>query len=399
MSAHTQSLFEGDRMTMADSLELTAASLRAYGGKYRHWACAFSGGKDSTATVTVLAHLIETGQVPEPESMTFILADTGMELTPLLFSAKNTLAELERRGFRTMTVVPEMDHRFFVYMFGRGVPPPAPHFRWCTGTLKVNPMMTALRSLSEAVGEKFLMLTGVRIGESAARDQRIALSCSRDGAECGQGYFQQTTPAEIADTLAPIVHWRLCHVWDWLWFEAPGMGFDTQIVSEVYGQSEAQEINARTGCIACNVASRETALDNVLALPQWAYLQPLKRLKPLYAELRTASNRLRKAGDERYADGTMVRNPMRLGPLTFDARRMGLAEVLGVQSEINEAARRDGRPEISLIDDEERARIEALIAAGTWPHGWDGTEVTGDVLLPAVYGEGLVQPLLSGLEA
>ena len=43
------------------------------------------------------------------------------------------------------------------------------------------------------------MLTGVRIGESAARDQRIALSCTKDGGECGQGWFQQTSSQAVAD--------------------------------------------------------------------------------------------------------------------------------------------------------------------------------------------------------
>lgn len=41
------SLFEGARMTMGEAMELTAQSLRACGDLYRHWAFAFSGGKDS----------------------------------------------------------------------------------------------------------------------------------------------------------------------------------------------------------------------------------------------------------------------------------------------------------------------------------------------------------------
>jgi hypothetical protein len=48
------------------------------------------------------------------------------------------------------------------------------------------------------------MLTGVRIGESAARDQRIALSCTKDGGECGQGWFQQTTSTRGGGYVGPI---------------------------------------------------------------------------------------------------------------------------------------------------------------------------------------------------
>jgi DNA sulfur modification protein DndC len=83
-----------------------------------------------------------------------------------------------------------------------------------------------------------------------------------------------------------------------------------------------------------------------------------------------------------------------MGPLTMAARRVGLGTVLEIQEAINRAARAQGRPEVSLINAEEQARIEALIAANTWPQKWSGTEVTGDVLLPQVGPGGSVQDLL-----
>ena len=122
-----------------------------------------------------------------------------MELPPLQAAALNLLREVELRNVQTRMVLPTLDDRFFVYMFGRGVPPPKNLFRLCTPQLKVEPMEAALAELRVRYGEKFLMLTGLRVGESAARDQRIALSCSKDGAECGQGWFQVKTPAAVAD--------------------------------------------------------------------------------------------------------------------------------------------------------------------------------------------------------
>lgn len=381
---------------MQESVELTAESLRAYGEKYPHWAIAYSGGKDSTAAVTVVMHLLEAGEVPRPETLSILYADTGMELPPLNVAALQVLAELRTRGFRAEVVKPPLDERFFVYMLGRGVPPPKNHFRWCTPQLKIEPMLAALAGLREQVGQKLLMLTGVRLGESAARDQRIALSCSKDGAECGQGWFQEATPTAVADTLAPLLHWRVCHIWDWLMFEAPAMGFPTQMVAEAYGGDEAEELNARTGCVGCNLASRDTALDTILALEHWRYLTPLRRLRPLYAQLTRAESRLRKDGSQRLKDGSIPLNPMRLGPLTFDARREGLAAVLGIQAEIDAA--RGARPGVTLIDAAEQARIEELIDREVWPNGWDGTELRGDIMLPQVMENGSVQPLLLGLE-
>lgn len=161
-----------------------------------------------------------------------------------------------------------LDKRFYVYILGRGVPPPNNNtLRWCTRQIKVDPMSTAIRRLIDEAGDT-LMLTGVRLGESAARDSRIALSCGRDGAECGQGWYQQMCGHRLA-ALAPIIHWRVCHIWDWLMFYAPDQdygGLPTHIIADAYGGDEAQEINARTGCVGCPLASRDTALDTVLRL-------------------------------------------------------------------------------------------------------------------------------------
>lgn len=52
MSNKQLSLWEDQRLRLADSLELSIASLNAYGENYRHWAIAYSGGKDSSALVS-----------------------------------------------------------------------------------------------------------------------------------------------------------------------------------------------------------------------------------------------------------------------------------------------------------------------------------------------------------
>ncbi|KAM3091271.1 phosphoadenosine phosphosulfate reductase family protein [Phormidesmis sp. 146-35] len=400
----TLSLFEEERLTLPKSIELSAESLRHYGSFYKHWAIAFSGGKDSAATVTLVSHLIETGQVPSPESLTVLYADTRQELPPLHTSAIAILEALRDRlepilgkdGFQTRVVLPELDHRYFVYILGRGVPPPSNTFRWCTPKLKVMSMERELEALRQERGEKFLMLTGVRIGESAARDQRIAVSCTKDGGECGQGWFQHSSSNAIADTLAPIVHWRVCHVWDWLLNADLELGFPTFEIAKIYGQdvSDGEEpMNARTGCIGCPLVQHDAALDRLIAQPEWGYLAPLQRLRPLYWEIRKPQHRLRKHGEERKS-ATKYIGRNRLGPLHLEARRWMLEQVLAIQEEVNVVARSLNKPEISLINDEELARIEELVAANTFPDRWDGTEHRGDEWLPEILPDGSIQPLL-----
>ncbi|NJL01603.1 MAG: phosphoadenosine phosphosulfate reductase family protein [Spirulinaceae cyanobacterium SM2_1_0] len=395
----TLNLFETERLSFDRSIELSAESLRHYGSLYDHWAIAFSGGKDSTATVTLVAYLLETNQIPHPKSLTVLFADTRQELPPLHNAAMGVLAALRDRGWQTRVVLPALDYRYFVYMLGRGVPPPSNTFRWCTPKLKVMSMERELEAVRQACGDKLLMLTGVRLGESAARDQRIALSCSRDGGECGQGWFQQSSAAAIADTLAPLLHWRVCHVWDWLVSADVDLGFPTLEVAEVYGHNpqdelgETEPLNARTGCIGCPLVQEDSALERVIQNPKWAYLTPLKRLQPLYREVKKPKYRLRKHG-ERRKDGQWSAKQNRPGPLHMEARQWLLDQILEIQMAVNKGAQLAGQPEFSLINAEELARIRELWAANTWPERWDGTEPHGDKVLDTFLADGSIQPRL-----
>ena len=395
---HQQGLFGGPIHTMAKSIEMTVDSLGTYGPLHKHWAIAWSGGKDSTALLTLVVWLLETGQVEAPETLTVLYADTRMELLPLAFSAAEIRDQLQTKGVECRTVMAPMDKRYFVYILGRGVPPPNNNtLRWCTRQIKVDPMATELERLFGERGEKVLMLTGVRQGESAIRDGRIAMSCGRNGGECGQGWYQETMPDALCNTLAPLLHWRVCHVWDWLMFHAPDEecgGWATTILAAAYGGDEAQEINARTGCVGCPLASRDTALDAVIAQPEWSYLAPLKGLRPIYRELRKPSRRLRKRGGETRADGSKVKNQQRMGPLTLEARLWALDEILAIQAVVNKTAFRLGRPSVDILNREEEYRIRGLIEARTWPQRWTGDEPLATELMDAVHADGTVQPLL-----
>lgn len=365
----TQSLFEADRLTLPDAMDLSVASLSAYGERYRHWAIAYSGGKDSTATLAFVLWALQAGRVAAPESLTVLYADTRMELPPLRLAALRILRQIQAAGYHTEVVLPAMDDRFYVYMLGRGVPPPKNRFRWCTPQLKIEPMYAALAELRQRAGNKLLMLTGVRLGESVARDQRIAVSCSKDSGECGQGWFQVATPESIADTLAPLLHWRLCHVFDWLYFEQERHGFDTSGVAAVYGDEDI-----RTGCVGCNLASRDNSLERLLRQEEWKHLRPLMELRPLYAELTKPRWRKRKLEPELRQDGQWSANPQRMGPLTMAGRAYGLERVLDIQR----------RAIVDLVSVEEEERIKELWRLDTWPNKWTASDIDASVPVDAL---------------
>jgi len=365
MRSRQLSLFDNQRLRLDGAVEMSLDSLAEYGSRYRHWAVACSGGKDSSAAVTLVAWAIKTGRVPTPESLTVLYADTRMELPPLQKAAIQLLSTLRDDGFDARVVLPELDRRFFVYMLGRGVPPPKNRFRWCTPMLKVEPMMAALQSLRDSTGEKILMLTGVRLGESHARDQRIALSCSRDSGECGQGWFQVATKEAVADTLAPLVHWRLCHVYDWLYFDPLKHGYDVSGVATVYGEKDI-----RTGCVGCNLVDKDTSLLWLLQTSEWGHLRPLLRLKPLYRELKKPQWRKRKVEPEKRKDGRWSQNVQRMGPLTMAARKYGLDCVLDIQAHAR----------VDLINAEEETRIREMWRLDVWPRKWSAADA--DATLP-----------------
>ena len=394
MTAVDDLFTDGVQMLHGEAVELTLASLRAYWPRHQHVAVAWSGGKDSTATLTLLIHLIDAGHLPQPEVLYVFYADTRQELPPIQLAADLVIAKLrERNWIKVIVVRAPLDKRFMVYILGRGVPPPNNNtLRWCTRQIKVEPMAAALGEAIAQLPGTALMITGVREGESAVRDGRIAMSCSKDGAECGQGWYQQVLPeakgvrGRIA-TLAPILHWRVCTVWDWLKVFAPRPafgGWPVAILADAYGGDDATEINARTGCIGCPLASRDTALEVIVQMPAWKHLTPLLELKPLYRWMRKPQQRLRKSGVERLKNGQIAKNPQRMGPLTLEARAEALDRILDIQR----------RARVDLINEEEEARIRELIAARTFPEKWSGDEPRADTWLDTILPSGAVQPIM-----
>lgn len=375
------------RLNMLDSIRMTAETLRQYRERFANWQVSWSGGKDSTATLTMLVWMIESGMVPAPDRLVVLYADTRMELPPLYVAAQCIIADLRDRGIEVHTVMAPVEKRFLPYILGRGVPPPNNNtLRWCTRQIKVEPMKDAISQ------EGWLTITGVRIGESAARDERIVLSCSRDGAECGQGHFFQG----LTNTLAPIVHWRVCHVWEWLKHWAPQAQYGdwhTALLADAYGGDKAEEINARTGCICCPLASKDTALDTILNMPRWRYLAPLKELRGIYAEMRSPLYRLRQPGTQRNADGSIPKNPNRMGPLTIEARMRFYAQIIDIQHRIR-AAHPYGP--VDLINQEESDYIQQCWEHNLFPNGWTGDEQSAAEMHEQHYQDGSIQKLLFG---
>ncbi len=401
MSKLAPTLFEDARMEIGGAIDLTIQSLRAC-AHHEHWVITWSGGKDSTALVTLIIALILNGEIRRPKTLTILFADTRMELPPLAASFQVIAARLAELGFPVQIVMAPLERRFLPYILGRGVPPPNnTTLRWCTRQIKLEPMGAAVQQLHEQTGEKLLVLTGVRQGESAVRDARIKMSCGKNGAECGQGWFQQDLTHGVADKLAPILHWRVCLVWDWLTHyartDAYG-GFQTQMLAEAYGhnrEGSQAEINARTGCVCCPLASQDTALDAVIqnrngGPPEWSYIAPMKELRTIYRQMREPQYRLRQSTGERRKDGKLSANQNRMGPLTIDARREFTQRILAIQDVVN-ANRPAHHPAVDILNEEEMDYIRWCWNSGLYPNRWTGNEPSATLPFLETYADGSQQ--------
>jgi DNA sulfur modification protein DndC len=191
----------------------------------------------------------------------------------------------------------------------------------------------------------------------------------------------------------------VCIVWDWLKVYAPRAefgGWPVSILADAYGGDDATEINARTGCTACPLAAEDTALAVIVETDGWHHCAPLLELRPIYRWMRLPAQRLRKSGVERLKDGSIAKNPQRMGPLTLEARSAALGQILDIQRRVCAGAVAAGHPErgIDLINAEEEALIRQLIAERTFPDKWEGDEPSAAAWLDSVYGDGSVQPIL-----
>lgn len=373
--ASKRTFWEDARKTFDENLEYAIRSLQAYGQDYPKWQITYSGGKDSSAVLGLVIYAIESGQLKAPEQLTILYADTQRELPPLHITAMQTLAACEQRGYNTVIVTAPIEKTFYVQVLGRGLPYPTNRRRWCTRVLKKDPMDAYLNNADGLT----LSLTGVRKGESAARDGRISTSCSTGDGECGQGWYQQSQNA-----LAPLLTWRQCHIWRWL-YSADNPFPITRDIQAVYRADDFTDI--RTGCMECEVVTEDYAFKYLIKTPEWSWLAPYHRLVEVREWLMQPAQRHRKTEITTNADGKLRdKRGAPLGPITLEARTEGLRRILEIQDEVR-ALSPDGKG-YDVITPAMHALILEMIEARTFPQGWTGNEPSGNEAYTPIFIEG-----------
>lgn len=264
------------------------------------WAATLSGGKDSAATVCLAIEYLK--RHPEVRPKLLILhADTLMESPPMEEFARFLMGamqeECQKHGIdcEVWIVTPPPADDFWTLTLGYGYPPFSNNFRPCTDRIKVKPQIAALESVARRytpeggqIGDVAALLLGVRMDESDARREGLSKVCNLQDGECGQ-ILDAPQHLPGVTTVAPIINARTCKVWDLNMFILPALGWPVERLAEIYGDDVV-----RFGCWMCPLVKRVRDVENLVQLPENAWMEHLLRFREDFlSEARNPANRMK----------------------------------------------------------------------------------------------------------
>ena len=254
---------------------------RVYLQDDRPWIIGYSGGKDSTATCTVVLTALSEMKQEELNKHVYIISSDTLVETPLIINEINsTLYKMEQYGknhnipISTHKVQPQFDNTFWANLIGRGYPCPNQTFRWCTDRMKIEPANRFIKEIVAANGEAIMVL-GVRKGESQSRDRVLSTHSVKSSD------LMRHTTLNNAFTFAPIIEFTIDDVWDVLLNYPCPWGGNNQDLFKLYADSSASTEcplvvdeetknsagscgNSRFGCWVCTVVAEDKALSGFI---------------------------------------------------------------------------------------------------------------------------------------
>lgn len=323
------------------------------------WVCSYSGGKDSTTLVTWIEWMRRYGWVDVP-SPRIIMSDTGVEI-PFIFDIANKLLSLlEKFGWEVHRVVPNIKDKLYCQIFGRGVTPislSAKGMRWCTRATKVKPISDYQETRFKGIKN----LVGLRWGESKVRDDKMLGAGCSPGGECGVVRMGSMS-------LAPIINWTNCQVYDWLGGLVAVEGMDdvfkvTRQLLDVYRVKTVQTLDGeskepsglRFGCIGCPAVQKGAvflATEN-----EDSRFRYLRRLYGLWDWLRLPKNRATQVRrDKRFPHEDRVV----FGSIKMAARKKGFNVLMEIQEKSG----------VTIVTDDDVKFIKECWDKKIYPRGW-----------------------------
>lgn len=242
----------------------------------RAFIIAFSGGKDSTCVLQLFYEMIINLPKDKLNPTYAILSDTLVEAP----NVENYLKEIvqainfdaKKRGipFEILLAKPSPKDEFWVNLIGKGYPSPTRTFRWCTERLKIKPMKSIVKQITDRHGSAIMCL-GVRKAESQNRRRSIEKrTLSEDG-------FNKHDDYENVLIFSPIKEWSTDDVWGYLTtHNPPPWGLGHNKLFELYTQASGDECQfiidksqsscggSRFGCWVCTLVNEDKSMQGFI---------------------------------------------------------------------------------------------------------------------------------------
>lgn len=362
-----------DALGITETVEQLKGEIRdLYQADQVPWVVGYSGGKDSTATLSLVWMAI-ADLPPEQRTKTIhvISTDTLVE-NPIVAAWVTRSLEVMKAAAADQglpiipaRLTPELHDTFWVNLIGKGYPAPRQKFRWCTERLKIKPSNSFIRRVVREHGEAILVL-GIRKAESQLRARAMKRHEKRRVRE------KLSPNASLPNSLvySPIEDWSNDDVWLFLMQKANPWGYDNKDLLTMYqGASPDGECplvvdsstpscgDSRFGCWVCTLVDKDKSMQAMIQNDQEKeWMLPLLQLRD---ELDIVNDRPLR--DFRRMTGAvqLFHDRPIPGPYTQQARERWLRSLLEAQKWISENGPKDSGA-FNLITMEELQEIRRI---------------------------------------
>jgi DNA sulfur modification protein DndC len=336
----------------------------------RPWIIGFSGGKDSTAVLSLVYSALQHIPAAQRHKHIYVVSSDTLVETPVVvdlignvLNSINQQAKIDQIPMTAHPVFPKMDQTFWANLLGRGYPAPQQSFRWCTERMKIDPVSDFIKDKVATHGEVVIAL-GSRSQESSSRAQVIAKH------RIIGSVLSRHSSLPNAYTYMPIENWSADEVWEYLLGAPCPWGGNNWKLFELYKGSNQGECplvidtntpscgNSRFGCWTCTVVTEDKALHGLIQSGE-DWMKPLLDFrnqlhdstkpenKPKYRNYKRRTGKVTYARGEINDDDQKERQHIP-GPYWLKQRQEWLKQLLEMEKSL-----RDNGHGITLIHEEE----------------------------------------------
>ncbi|MCB0700740.1 MAG: phosphoadenosine phosphosulfate reductase family protein [Chitinophagales bacterium] len=293
------------------------------------WFVGYSGGKDSSALLTLVVSALKDIKVYK-RPVTVVYCDTGVEnpiVTKYVYETFSALKnECDSLGIpiQYKIVKPKLEERFFVKVIGKGYPTPTNIFRWCTKYLRINPVKKAINSKEQAI-----VLLGVRKNESEERNRTLNEN------RIDKYYYKQKASSNTK-IFSPIIDYSIKDVWSTIKFKSIPVSINHNVIGSLYKDAGAECPvfredkgspcgKGRFGCWTCTVVRKDKSVEKLIE-NGYSELVPYFTFRNWLSEFRD---------NQKYRSKVRRNGQVGLGPITIKGRKVILKKLQDLEKLTN----------------------------------------------------------------